>query len=468
MMSRISDTPPQQTDLFGHPRGLTFLFTTEMWESFSYFAMRAVLMLYMVKYLFEPTQVESVFGYAAVKDALEFFAGPLSTQALGSNIYGLYTGLLYLTPLIGGLLADRVLGQRATVVVGAVLMSIGQFMLVFESLFFLGLLTLILGNGAFKPNTLTQVGALYAPGDARRDRAFLIVLVGVNVGAFLAPLVSGALGAIGWRYSFASAGVGMLIALVVYLAALPTLPIDELHKAKAAGVKKKPLGPNERRAVLALIMLFLPLTLFWATFEQQGNTIALWADVHTDRTINLLFWSGEIPVTWFVVLNGLMGFVLLLLVIRLCAWQGKHSLEPSSIAKMAIGCFCLALSFLVLAVVAWQAGDGETSWLWLIAVFVLVALGELYVWPTGLSRVVRNRRSRRLGRCQARRLRFEGHREYLNADRGPRGDTRRSVFERRRGAHRHTTSKRNGLRSRRGGVSSHAAGACRHARSHVR
>jgi proton-dependent oligopeptide transporter, POT family len=389
MMSRISDTPPQKPDLFGHPRGLTFLFTTEMWERFSYFSMLAVLYLYMVKYLFEPTRVESVFGYAAVKDALEFLFGPLGTQALASNIYGLYTGLVYLTPVIGGLLADRVLGQRATVVVGAVMMSIGQFMLVFDSLFFLGLLTLILGNGAVSPNTLAQVGALYAPGDARRDRAFLIVRVGFNVGAFFAPLVSGTLvGALGWCYGFASAGIGMLIALVVYLAALPTLPIDELHKAKAAGEKKKPLGPNERRAVLALIMLFLPVTLFWATSGQQGNTIALWADDYTDRTINLPFWSGEIPVTFFTVLNGLIALVLLLLVIRLWAWQGKHRSEPSSIAKMAIGCFCLALSFLVLAVVAWQAGDGpEASWLWLIAFFVLAALGELYVWPTGLSLV---------------------------------------------------------------------------------
>jgi len=389
MMSQISDTPPQQTNLFGHPRGLTFLFTTEMWERFSYYSMRAVLVLYMVKDLFEPTRVESVFGYAAVKGALEFFAGPLSTQALASNIYGLYAGLVYLTPLIGGLLADRVLGQRATVVVGAAMMSIGQFMLVFDSLFFLGLLTLILGNGAFKPNTLTQVGALYAPGDARRDRAFLIVRVGFNVGAFFAPLVSGTLAeSLGWRYGFASAGVGMLIALVVYLAALPTLPIDELRKAKAAGEKRRPLGPNERRAVLALFMLFLPVTLFWATFEQQGNTIVLWADDYTDRTINLPFWSGEIPVTFFLVLNGLIELVLLLLVIRLWAWQGKHGSEPSSIAKMAIGCFCLALSFLVLVIAAWQASNGpEASWLWLIAFFVLSALGELYIWPTGLSLV---------------------------------------------------------------------------------
>jgi POT family proton-dependent oligopeptide transporter len=340
--------------------------------------MSAVLVLYMVKYLFEPGQVESVFGYTAVKGALEFFAGPLSTQMLASNIYGLYTGLVYLTPLIGGLLADRVFGQRATVVMGAVLMSIGQLMLMFESLFFLGLLALILGYGAFKPNTSTQVGALYARGDARRDRAFLIVLVGLNVGAFFAPLVSGTLAVhLGWRYSFALAGIGMLIALAVYLAALPTLPIDELHKAKAAGVEKKPLAPNERRAVLALLMLFLAVTLFYATSEQRGNTLVLWTADH----------SGEIPVALFLVLNAMISLVLLLLVIRLWDWQGKHSSEPSSIAKMAIGCFCLALAYLVLTVAAWQAGEGEASWLWQVAFFVLAALGEYYVWPTGLSLV---------------------------------------------------------------------------------
>jgi proton-dependent oligopeptide transporter, POT family len=374
-MSRISDTFPQRTDLFGHPRGLTYLFTTEMWERFSHFSMSAVLVLYMVNYLFEPGQVESVFGYTAVKGALEFFAGPLSTQTLASNIYGLYTGLVYLTPLIGGLLADRVFGQRATVVMGAVLMSIGQLMLMFESPFFLGLLALILGYGAFKPNTSTQVGALYARGDARRDRAFLIVLVGLNVGAFFATLVSSTLAVyLGWRYSFALAGIGMLIALAVYLAALPTLPIDELHKAKAAGVEKKPLAPNERRAVLALLMLFLAVTLFYATSEQRGNTLVLWTADH----------SG---VTWFLVLTPWISVVLLLLVIRLWDWQGKHSSEPSSIAKMAIGCFCLALAYLVLTIAAWQVGEGEASWLWQVAFFVLAALGEYYVWPTGLSLV---------------------------------------------------------------------------------
>jgi POT family proton-dependent oligopeptide transporter len=166
----------------------------------------------------------------------------------------------------------------------------------FEPLFLLALFTLILGNGAFKPNISTQVGGLYAPGDHRRDRAYSIFYVGINVGAFLAPLVCGTLGEeLGWHYGFAAAGVGMTIALAVYLYAVPMLPPDEMHKAKAAGLDKKPLDRNEWRAVLALITLFLPTTFFWATYEQQGNTIALWADEHTDRTIDLIVWHGEIP-----------------------------------------------------------------------------------------------------------------------------------------------------------------------------
>ena len=157
--------------------------------------------------------------------------GPLGVQPLSSHIYGLYTGLVYLTPLFGGLLADRVLGQHRTILLGATLMAIGHFMMAFEPLFLLALTMLILGNGAFKPNISTQVGGLYAPGDRRRDRAYSIFYVGINLGAFLAPLVCGTLGEeLGWHYGFAAAGVGMTIALAIYLYACPTLPPDELQQ----------------------------------------------------------------------------------------------------------------------------------------------------------------------------------------------------------------------------------------------
>src|SRR3954467_14066252 len=216
------NSPPE---FLGHPRGLAFLFATEMWERFSYYGMRALLVLYMVKYLLQPGQAGSVLGYDAIKAALEVVSGPLSVQALASQIYGLYTGLVYLTPIFGGLLADRVLGQRRTVIIGAVLMAIGHFMMAFESLFLLALLVLILGNGAFKPNISTQVGGLYAPDDRRRDRAFSIFYVGINLGAFLAPLVCGTLGEeVGWHYGFAAAGVGMTLSLAIYLYATRTPP----------------------------------------------------------------------------------------------------------------------------------------------------------------------------------------------------------------------------------------------------
>src|SRR5207249_3269008 len=242
--------------------------------------------------------VENVIGLSALKHLLESIFGPLGVQPFASQVYGLYTGLVYLTPVFGGMLADRVLGQHRTILLGAAMMALGHFMMAFEPLFLIALTMLILGNGAFKPNMSAQVGGLYAPGDQRRDRAYSIFYVGINLGAFLAPLVCGTLGQeVGWHWGFGAAGVGMTIALLTYIYALAsrTLLPDELHKVRAAGLEKKPLEPSEWRAVIALILLFLPGILFWATYEQQGNTIALWADDHTDRSINLIVWRGEIP-----------------------------------------------------------------------------------------------------------------------------------------------------------------------------
>ena len=172
----------ERNELFGHPRALSFLFATEMWERFSYYGMRALLVLYMVEYLLKPAQAGDVLGLATFKSALEAVFGPLSIQPLASQIYGFYTGLVYLTPIFGGLLADRVLGQRRTVILGAALMAVGHFMMAFDRLFLLALIVLILGNGCFKPNISTQVGALYPEGDRRRDRAFSIFYVGINLG----------------------------------------------------------------------------------------------------------------------------------------------------------------------------------------------------------------------------------------------------------------------------------------------
>jgi proton-dependent oligopeptide transporter, POT family len=375
-------------DLFGHPRALTFLFATEMWERFSYYGMRALLVLYMVKYLLLPGQAENVIGLGALKQMYEAMFGPLGVQAFSSQIYGLYTGLVYLTPVFGGLLADRVLGQHRTILLGAALMAIGHFIMAFESLFLVALTLLILGNGAFKPNMSAQVGGLYAPGDRRRDRAYSIFYVGINLGAFLAPLVCGTLGEeLGWHYGFTAAGVGMTLALVIYLCAIPTLPPDELHQAIATGTEHAPLTRSEWRGILALLVLFIPTALFWAVYEQQGNTIALWADDHTDRFINLLVWRGEIPVTWFQAFNPFLIFAFTPLLVAWWARQAARGAEPSTVTKMALGCFGVALANLIMIGAVWEAAGDEASWLWLLGYFVVITVGELYLSPIGLSLV---------------------------------------------------------------------------------
>ena len=384
------DRPGGGAEIFGHPRGLTFLFTTEMWERFSYYGMRSLLVLYMTKYLLLPEHSGEVRGLLTVKSALETIFGPLDIQPLSSQIWGFYTGLVYFTPILGGLLADRVIGQRRTVIIGAVLMAIGHFMMAIEPLFLLALLFLILGNGAFKPNISTQVGGLYAPGDRRRDRAYSIFYVGINIGAFLAPLVCGTLGEeAGWHYGFAAAGVGMLIGLAIYLYALPFLPPDELPAANPAKSQSAPLDRNEWRAVTALLVLFVPNTLFWATLEQMGNTTILWADANTDRTIGLFGWSAQIPTTWFLAFDPFMIFAFTPFVVALWAWQAARGTEPSTITKMALGCCGVALANLVMVLAALHAGGGQASWLWLLGYFIVITIGELYLSPVGLSLVTK-------------------------------------------------------------------------------
>ena len=225
-----------------------------MWERFSYYGMRSLLVLYMTKYLLLPEHAGEVRGLLTVKSALESVFGPLAVQPLSSQIWGFYTGLVYLTPVFGGLLADRVLGQRRTVVIGAMLMAIGHFMMAIEPLFLFALLFLILGNGCFKPNISTQVGGLYPPGDHRRDRAYSIFYVGINVGAFLAPLICGTLGErVGWQYGFSAAGVGMCLGLCIYLYALPLLPHGrdaqgESGACRAAAAHARSMARHRRAA----------------------------------------------------------------------------------------------------------------------------------------------------------------------------------------------------------------------------
>jgi proton-dependent oligopeptide transporter, POT family len=356
--------PPYDHSLFGHPKGLAILFLTEMWERFSYYGMRSLLVYYMMKQL-------------------------MFNQAEASHIYGLYTGFVYLTPLFGGILADRYLGQRKTVILGGVLMAIGHFLMAFQFLFFPALVILILGNGAFKPNISTQVGNLYTPGDPRRDRAFSIFYLGINVGALLSPLVCGTLGELyGWHYGFSAAGIGMVTGLSIYLFGQSWLAPDSLAKRKHVSDKDLAnLSSNERNRIWGLMAIGLLTVAFWATYEQQGNTIALWADTYTDR----LIFGWEFPASWYQSVNPAFIIILTPIITSLWAWQSKKGVEASSVSKMAIGCLLLGGSFLVMIPAVWSysATQAPVNMLWLVIFTLLATIGELYLSPVGLSLVTK-------------------------------------------------------------------------------
>jgi POT family proton-dependent oligopeptide transporter len=350
--------------IFGHPRGLFVLFLTEMWERFSYYGMRSLLVYYMVKHLMFP-------------------------QGEASHVYGLYTGLVYLTPFFGGILADRIVGQRNAVILGGVLMAIGHFMIAWESLFFPALVFLILGNGAFKPNISTQVGNLYPAGDSRRDRAFSIFYVGINIGAFFSPLVCGTLGErYGWHYGFGAAGIGMIAGLFIYLWGRQWLAPENLIRGKPVGKKALPaLTDKEKNRVVGLIAICLVSIAFWAAYEQQGNTMALWVDAETDRHV----FGWAFPASWFQALNPAFIFLFTPIVTSMWARQSRKGTEPSAVAKMAIGCFLLASGFLAIIPAAqlFHVTGTRVNMLWLILFNVLVTFGELFVSPIGLSLVTK-------------------------------------------------------------------------------
>ncbi len=385
-------------DLAGHPIGLYVLAFTETWERFCYYGMRALLVYYMTKFLFLPEHAGNVLGYRAVERGLEAVFGPMSTQALSSQIYGLYTGLVYLTPLFGGMIADRWWGQRKTVIVGGIIMAFGEFVLMVPSLFYVGLLLLIIGNGAFKPNISTQVGALYPKGDPRRDRAFNIFYVGINAGAFVAPFVCGTLGErYGWGLGFGSAGVGMIGGLIFYIWGQKYLAPDLVMKRSAPTIgshvapSQAAFTRDEWGKITALVVLCVLNVLFWAVYEQQGNTLALWADGNTDRrALGFLGIGWEIPATWFQAVNPFFIGALTPLINALWERQQKAGSEPSSVTKMAIGCVLLGISFLIMigGARAYATGQLASMW-WLVGCTFLLTVGEIYLSPVGLSLVTK-------------------------------------------------------------------------------
>ncbi|MGZ3768922.1 MAG: peptide MFS transporter [Bdellovibrio sp.] len=382
-------TAAKERTFFGHPSRLFTLFFTEMWERFSYYGMRVLLVLYMTQYLFQKADLgEQVWGYATIKSLLEGAYGSLSHQALSSHIYGFYTAFVYFTPFFGGIIADRYLGQRRSVYVGGFLMAIGHFLMAVESMFFPALLFLIFGNGFFKPNISTQVGGLYPDGDPRKDGAYTIFYMGINLGALLSPFVCGTLGQkVGWHWGFGAAGVGMIVSLIIYHLGGRNMP-ETHHASVKVDIKKiaqTPMTSEEKIRTWALAFLCMVTIFFWGVYEQQGNTLQLWSDQNTDWN----FFGFEVPSTWYQSFNPLVIIFLAPLLDKFWAWRAKKSKASSTVSKMAYGSFVGAVALVVMYAAAHFVGTGKGNVMWLLTSTLLLTLAELYISPIGLSLVTK-------------------------------------------------------------------------------
>lgn len=382
--SRVA-TPVSEGEFFGHPRGLAYIAFTEAWERFSFYGMQALLVLYMAGHLLQPGVVEQVAGFATVRAAITAVFGTLSTQALASQIFGLYIGLVYFMPIFGGLLGDRVLGRRKAVLLGAVSMAIGHFLMAFEAAFLPALAALIVGSGLLKGNLAAQVGALYAKDDRRRDSAYTAYCTSITIGAAIAPLICGTLGEFyGWHYGFGAAGVGMMIGIAIYLSGAKYLPADA---PSGAGVEAKPqMQRGDVRKILVILVLLAITALFWTVQAQVWNTYPLWLKDHVDRSIPF---GLMIPVTWFQALDSLAVVSFAPLVMLLWRRQAQRAAEPSDLSKIAMGCGFFAIACFLLSAGQWLAGDNPVPVWWPIAFHFICAAAYLYVAPIALALVSR-------------------------------------------------------------------------------
>ena len=367
----------------GHPKGLGFLAFAEGCERFSYYGMQALLVLYMTHQLLLPGHVGNVAFFEPFRSVVEGIFGPLSTLALATTIGGIYSGLVYLTPILGGILADRVLGRTRSITIGALLMAAGHFLMAAEVSFLVALLCLLLGVGCFKGNIATQVGELYRPEDLRRADAFQIYMLAVNVAVIVAPLVCGTLGEkVGWHYGFAVAGVMMVIGLVIYLWGRRWLPVEAAAQRKGkAGRPPLVKGDGARIAVLVLI---LPLLVLSAVGNQTiFGSYLLWGEANYD----LVFFGRSMPVTWLVSLDAIISTTTILLSILFWRWWAKRWREPQEITKLTIGVVISALAPLALALASWQAAAGghKIGLVWGFAFHIINNIGFANVFPVGLA-----------------------------------------------------------------------------------
>ncbi|MBY0509236.1 MAG: peptide MFS transporter [Rhodospirillaceae bacterium] len=380
MGNQTDSAPASQKDVFGHPRGLVVLAGTELWDRISFSGMQAILVLYMVEQLFAPGHSINIVGFPWVEAAIEGIFGELSSQGLATQIFGLYVGFSYLTPLLGGVIGDRWIGRRRAVILGALLMTAGHFCMAFEASFLLALALIIFGAGFLRGNLTPQVAELYAPEDSRRATAFQIYASMVAIGAFISPLITGWLSQeFDWHVAFTFAGVGMFIGLIWYLAGQRVLPDENVAITQTSS---KSLNKQERHAVIALTAIVPFCTLFWIAQAQIWNTYNLWV---RDR-VDLKFGDWVLPVPWLQAFDGLSPLLALPLLLMWWKKRERAGIKPDEIVRMAIGCFIFGAAVIFLA-----AGDlvlndqGKVLLIMPLAFHLVSNVGWLYFSPSANS-----------------------------------------------------------------------------------
>lgn len=353
-----------------HPKGLYILFFTEMWERFSYYGMRAILTLYMITSV---TNDNSGLGW---------------DDAFALSIYGWYTMAVYVMSIPGGIIADRWLGQKKTVLLGGILLVFGHSVLAIDAVwaFAAGLTLIVLGVGSLKPNISTMVGGLYRKGDPRRDHGFTIFYIGINVGAFLASLVVGGIGEIyGWHYGFGLAGVGMVLGVSVFLYGHKYLKdVGEPPKLRSEATTqiKKPLTKIEKDRMIVLFLSFIIIIVFWGAFEQAGGLM----NIYTNSKVDRMLFGWQIPTSWFQSLNPFFIMIFGTLVATFWLKRQRSNNEASTLFKMAVGTMIMGTGFLMMSGASLQSSsDGQAGMYWLIVAYLLHTIGELCASPTALS-----------------------------------------------------------------------------------
>lgn len=365
---------PHQKELFGHPIGLFTLFFTEMWERFSYYGMRAILVLYLVT---ETTQANPGLGW---------------TNGEALALYGWYTMMVYVMSVPGGYIADKFLGQRKSVTIGGVLLLIGHSVLAIEHMtaFYAGLVFIVLGVGMLKPNISTMVGGLYKPGDVRRDKGFTIFYIGINVGAFLSSLIVGYVGeTYGWHYGFGLAGIGMALGVAQYLLGQKYLEgVGNFigDTAESAQNLKAPLTKEEKDRITVLLISFLLVILFWGAFEQAGGLM----NIYTMEKTNRMLGGWEVPASWFQSLNAMFIIFFGSIVAGYWANRKLKGKTATSLFKMILGLIIMGTGFLFMtAATAQFESTGASAMYWLVLAYLFHTIGELCLSPVALSYITK-------------------------------------------------------------------------------